>query len=124
MHEIAIVSSLFEIINRKVEEHAIESISRVRLKVGEMAAVEPMTLTACFAVLAEGTPAQGADLTIETLPAMARCGPCGTEFRVIRHQFRCPACRGDTTQLVSGKELYIDSMEATCKGERNEKEAA
>jgi len=124
MHEIAIVSSLFEIINRKVEEHAIESISRVCLKVGEMAAVEPMTLTACFEMLAEGTPAQGAELAIETLPVMARCIPCAILFRVIQHQFRCPACRGDTVELVSGKELYIDNLEATCKGERNEKEAA
>jgi len=124
MHEIAIVSSLFEIINRKIEEHAIESISRVCLKVGEMAAIEPMTLTACFEMLAEGTPVQGAVLAIDILPVMARCPPCATLFRVIQHQFVCPTCCGDTVEFVSGKELYIDSMEATCKGEQDEKQAA
>jgi hydrogenase nickel incorporation protein HypA/HybF len=124
MHEIAIVSSLFEIINRQVAEHGIESISRVHLKVGELAALEPMTLTACFETLALGTAAEGAQLTIETLPVTARCGPCGTVFRVIKYQFQCPDCHSDTVQLVGGKELYIDSLEATCQGECHEKTAA
>ena len=124
MHEIAIVSSLFEIINRQVAEHDIVSISRVHLKVGEMAALEPMTLTACFEVLAQGGPAEGAELVVETLPILARCAPCGTVFRVIKYQFQCPDCRGDTVELVGGKELYIESMEATCQGECNEKTAA
>jgi hydrogenase nickel incorporation protein HypA/HybF len=124
MHEIAIVSSLFEIINRQVAEHRIEAISRVHLKVGELAALEPMTLTACFEVLAEGTAAQGAELVIETLPVLARCTPCGSTFRVVKYNFQCPDCRGDTVELVGGKELYIDSLEATCQGESNEKAAA
>ena len=124
MHEIAIVSSLFEIIDRQVAEHRIESISRVHLKVGELASVEPMTLTACFEVLAEGSVAQGAELVIESLPVMARCAPCDALFRVVKYQFQCPTCRGDAVDLVSGKELYIDSLEAKCQGECNEKAAA
>ena len=124
MHEIAIVSGLFEIINGQVAHHGIDSISRVHLKIGEMAAVEPMTLTACFEVLAEGTAAQGAELVIETLPVMARCNNCANLFRVVRYRFQCPDCRGDQVELVSGKELYIDSLEATCQGESHEKTAA
>ena len=124
MHEIAIVSSLFEIINRKVEEHRIETISRVCLKVGELTAVEPMTLTACFEVLAEGTVAQGAELVIETVPVMGLCGACGTSFRVVKYDFICPCCRSDSVSVVSGQELYIESLEATCKGEQHEKTAA
>jgi hydrogenase nickel incorporation protein HypA/HybF len=124
MHEIAIVTSLIEIIERQVQEHNIQSISRVHLKVGELAAVEAMTLTACFEVLAEGGAAQGAELTVEILPVTARCLPCESVFRVVRYDFRCPACGGDQVELVSGKELYIDSLEAICQGESNEKAAA
>lgn len=123
MHEIAIVSSLFEIINRKVKEHRIETISRVCLKVGELAAVEPMTLTACFEVLSEGTAAQGAELVIGTVPLMGLCGSCGTSSRVVRYDSVCPCCRGDTVALLNGQELYIESLEATCKGEQSEKTA-
>ena len=123
MHEIAIVSSLFEIINRKVKEHRIETISRVCLKVGELSAVEPMTLTACFEVLAEGTVAQGADLAIETVPLMGLCGSCGTSSRVARYDSVCPCCRGDTVTLLNGRELYIERLEATCKGEQDENRA-
>lgn len=123
MHEIAIVSTLFEIINRQVEERRIETISRVCLKVGELATVEPMTLTACFEVLAEGTAAQGAELVIETVPLMGLCEACGASFRVVRYNFACPFCSSDTVAVVSGQELYIESLEATCKGEQNEKTA-
>jgi len=123
MHEIAIVSSLFEIINHHVQVRQIETISRVCLKVGELAAVEPMTLTACFEVLAEGTAAQGAELVIETVPLMGLCDSCGASFRVVRYSFICPCCRGGSVAVVSGKELYIESLEATCKGEQNEKTA-
>lgn len=123
MHEIAIVSSLFEIINRQIEKCRIETISLVRLKVGELTAVEPMTLTACFEVLAEGTAAQGAELVIETVPLMGLCGACGTRFGIVRYEHQCPCCRGDSVMVVSGQELYIESMEATCKGEQNEKTA-
>ena len=124
MHEITIVSSMMEIIRRTAAEHAIESISRVRLKVGELKAVEPMTLTACFDVVAEGTVAGGAELVIETVAVTARCSGCGGSFRVIRYDFTCPCCRGDRVTVVSGEELYIDSLEAQCKGERHEKTAA
>jgi hydrogenase nickel incorporation protein HypA/HybF len=124
MHEITVVASLFEIIERQVAEKRITSISRVYLKMGELAALEPMTLTACFEVLAEGTVAQGAELVVEVLPVTARCPECDTLFRVIRYQFQCPCCRGDTALLVSGKELYIESLEAICQGENHEKAAA
>lgn len=123
MHEIAIASSLFEIIHQQVEKHDIEKIFEVHLKVGELAGVESMTLTACFEVLAEGTVADGARLVIEHIPLAGKCSECGAGFRIIRYEFRCPCCHGDNVETVQGKELYIEKLEAVFKGDRNEETA-
>jgi hydrogenase nickel incorporation protein HypA/HybF len=124
MHEFSMVHGIMEIIEAQVVLHRISSISRVHLKMGELAALEPMTLTACFELLAEGTAAQGAELVIETLPVTARCGGCGASFRVTGYRFCCPECAGAAVELTGGKELYLESLEATCQGEHHEQAAA
>ncbi len=111
MHETAIVSSLFEVIDRQVARHGIRKVSRVRLKVGDFALVEPMTLRACFEVFAEGTVVEGAELVIQGVPIMARCHMCGLEFEVKNYDFRCLSCASSRVDMLSGKELHIDSLD-------------
>lgn len=115
MHEITLVTGLFQIINEQVAAQGIESVSKVRLKVGELAAVEPMTLRACFEVVAEGTVAAGAELEIEAVPLSGRCRGCGDGFRIENFSFVCPACGGGDVELTGGKELYVESLEANMK---------
>lgn len=115
MHEITLVTGLFEIIKEQVAARGIESISKVRLKVGELAAVEPMTLAACFEVVAEGTVAEGALLQIEEVPLTGRCRGCGADFRIIHFNFTCPSCASGDVEMTGGKELYLESLEANIK---------
>jgi len=112
MHEITLVTGLFEIINEQVAARGIESISRVRLKVGALAAVEPMTLRACFEVVAEGTVAEGAQLEIVEAPLTGCCRGCAKSFRIVNFSFICPACGGGEVDMTGGKELYLESLEA------------
>lgn len=120
MHEITLVMGLFEIINEQAAARGIESISRVRLKVGALAAVEPMTLSACFEVVAQGTVAAGAKLEIEEVPLTGRCRGCGHGFRIVNFCFTCPSCASGDVETTGGKELYLESLEAICKGDHNE----
>jgi hydrogenase nickel incorporation protein HypA/HybF len=124
VHEISIVTSLFEIIDAEVERQGIAAISKVYLKMGELAQLEPMTLTACFELVAEGTAAQGAELVIEILPVIGSCAGCGSRFRIVGYRFSCPDCGRENIELVGGKELYLDSLEVTTKGEGHETIAA
>lgn len=112
MHEITLVTGLFEIIKEQVAARGIESISKVRLKVGELAAVEPMTLTACFEVVAEGTVAEGARLEIEEVPLTGRCRGCGAGFRIENFSFICPSCGEGDAEMTGGRELCLESLEA------------
>ncbi len=111
MHETAIVGSLFEVIDRQISKHRLSKVSRVHLVVGDFAGVELMTLTACFEVFAEGTAVEGAELSIKKVPIVARCRSCYREFEVNNYDFSCPEGHQDGTDMLSGKELYIDSLD-------------
>jgi hydrogenase nickel incorporation protein HypA/HybF len=112
LHEMTLVSSIFNIIKDKIKEYKINRVIQVKLMVGEMTGVEDMTMKACFELLAEATPAEGARLVIERIPIKAQCRFCGNEFIIRGWSYQCPDCCNTGVKIISGKELYIDSIEA------------
>jgi hydrogenase nickel incorporation protein HypA/HybF len=108
----AIVSNIFSIVDMKIKEHGVSRVIQVKLVVGDMAGVEDMTMTSCFEIFAKNTPAEGARLVIEHVPIKAQCQKCGNEFTIIRWNFKCPDCGNMGIRIMSGKELYIESIEA------------
>ena len=116
MHETAIVMGLMRIIETHAARVGASRVLRVKLKVGRLRAVEPQQLASCFAMFAEGTVAEGAELVIDTLGVRGRCRACATEFAVANYHFACPACAGSDIEVIQGQELYIESFEADGAG--------
>ena len=112
MHETAIVTGLIRIIETQAALHGTTHVSKVRLKVGRLCAVEPQQLSSCFEMFAEGTIAEGADLVIDVVGVCGRCRACATEFDVPRFRFTCPNCAGNDIEVTQGQELYIESFDA------------
>jgi hydrogenase nickel incorporation protein HypA/HybF len=112
MHETAIVTGLMRIIETQAAQHGTTRVSKVRLKIGRLCAVEPQQLSSCFEMFAEGTVAEGAELVIDLLAVRGRCRACKTEFDVPRYRFICPSCDGTDIEVIQGQELYIESFEA------------
>lgn len=112
MHEAALTQGLVKILLREAERHQVRSIKRVWLKVGRMKAIEPQALIFCFGAFTEGTLAEGAELIIDPVPAMASCHGCGSDFEVIKFHFQCPRCQSRDVTLIQGDELYIESFDA------------
>ncbi len=112
MHETAIVAGLMRIIETQAAQHGSTHVSKVRLKVGRLRAVEPQQLCSCFEMFAEGTIADGAELLIDVIGVRGRCRSCTTEFDIPRFHFVCPACAGNDIEVIQGQELYIESFEA------------
>lgn len=111
MHETALVSGLIRLLETHAARHGATHISRVRLKVGRLRAVEPQQLRLCFEMFAEGTIAEGAELLIDELGVRGRCRNCAAEFAVARYRFVCPSCAGSDIEVTQGQELYIESFE-------------
>jgi hydrogenase nickel incorporation protein HypA/HybF len=69
----------------------LRQVTRVMVEVGVAAGIEPDALRFCFDVVAEGTPARGAELAIERIALQARCRECACEFEPVRLVSPCPS---------------------------------
>lgn len=111
MHEMAIATEVLELVQETAALHKADRIVSVTLLIGELTGVEPESLRFCFSALADGTLAQGADLTIETVPLICRCYDCAGEFPISQYRFVCSDCHSTSVEIVSGRELCVKNIE-------------
>ena len=64
-----------------------------------------------FELLSSGTVLEGAQLTIDTVPAHGVCGACGAETTISWFPLQCSRCGGLDMELLSGEELLVDALE-------------
>lgn len=112
MHEMSIAVNIIEKVKLEMEEHGAHKLKNLSLKIGEMTAVEPESLRFCFNAMTEGTMMEGATLHIEEIPLKGRCKACQNEFSLEQYFITaCPDCGEKKSDLISGKELDLTSME-------------
>lgn len=111
MHELSIAASVVESAQDVAHRLGADRVEAVTLRIGALAGVVPDALRFSFALVAEGTALDGAELVIEEIPARARCGGdggCGTEFAVgSPPALWCPACARPATDVPAGRELEL-----------------
>jgi hydrogenase nickel incorporation protein HypA/HybF len=112
MHEMSIAQSVLDIILQESRNHKLDRVLSVALKVGELSAVESESLQFCFELVSKGTLVEGARLDIERVQVTCRCRDCGLDFTVEELIFSCPACGGVGVEMLSGRELSVESFEA------------
>lgn len=111
MHEMALMAGVFDIIKKYTADISDKKITRVTLVVGELTNAVPAALEAAFEVYAKDTTVQEADLVIKTVPLTARCRECGWQGETEKHVFVCPKCSSFGVEILSGRELYVESLE-------------
>ena len=107
MHELSICTAIAAIVGEHAEGRPVD---RVRLDVGALRQVVPDTLTYSWGVTVEGTPLAGSVLEVREIPAVLRCSTCGADTTITVPVFRCP-CGSTATEVVSGEELLVTSLE-------------
>jgi hydrogenase nickel incorporation protein HypA/HybF len=112
MHEMSLMSSVFDVINTTLEKHIeVEKVLRVKLKVGEFTNAQPSALEFAFQAFAQGTKVEGAVFELEILPVIARCTKCNHEFEIKGIAFCCTQCKDYGIEIISGRELLLESLE-------------
>ena len=111
MHELAMVRGICGVINEQIKEHDVKRVVQVRLVVGELTGVEDTTMKLCFEMYVQATPLEGAELIIRRVPAKVRCRVCGNEYETKIPFSECAVCENKKMKIISGNELYIDSLE-------------
>ena len=107
----SIVEALIEQVRQETRAYPGTSVSAIRLRIGALRQVVPETLTFCFAAAVRGTPLDGCRLDIEQLPAVARCRKCSLTFPVEDNWFQCPQCAESGSDLLTGSELELTSLD-------------
>jgi len=117
LHEMALMAGVFDIIRENTKDLPEKNVTRVTLVVGEMTNAVPEALEAAFEVYAKGTPVEGAELVIKDVPLIAKCRGCGWEGKTEKHVFMCPGCSSLGMEVVSGREMYVESLEVDRVGD-------
>jgi hydrogenase nickel incorporation protein HypA/HybF len=107
MHELGIALELAELVMQRA---AGARVTRVVVEIGVLTAVLPEALDHCFSLACEGTPIEGAALSVVAEPARALCRACGTESRQASVIARC-ACGAWDFEWLSGSELRVRELE-------------
>lgn len=110
MHELSLMQNLFKMIDTHSREHRLKKISRVVVRVGELACVSPDALEFAFDAISPGTIAERAEFVIEQISARSRCTVCGHEFSAGVTARVCPEC-GEPAIFIEGRELYLQTLE-------------
>jgi hydrogenase nickel incorporation protein HypA/HybF len=107
MHELSIADAIVRIACTHAGDRRIET---VEVKVGHLRQVVPDSLAFAFALVAEGTVAEGAELMLEVVPAAGVCRSCGEESDLPGFPLACTACESLDVELVRGEELLVDAL--------------
>jgi hydrogenase nickel incorporation protein HypA/HybF len=106
MHELSLATA---VVDACAARAAGARVLRVRVEIGQLAAVLPDSLRFCFDICAQGTAVEGAELEILETPGRAVCNSCGDTITLSSPFGRCPC--GGVLRIVSGDELRVKDME-------------
>lgn len=111
MHEMAIMQSILDIAEGEARKHGSKRINRIKLKIGEFRGVVKDALEFSFDVLRVNTPAENAELEIETVPIRAECPNCSdVDISINDFTMICPNC-GAILSITSGREMEIEYLD-------------
>ncbi|EFC92416.1 hydrogenase expression/synthesis HypA [Dethiosulfovibrio peptidovorans DSM 11002] len=111
MHEMSLVSAILESLEKMVDENGWSSVKSVTLRVGAMRQVIPDVMKFAFDVSVKGTPMEGAELAIISVPIKFSCRGCGAHWGEEELGYLCPFCGGTNVDMDQGMELELESLE-------------
>ena len=111
MHELALCQALMSQIETIARVHHATRVTAITLGMGPLSGVEAQLLKNAYPIASSGTLAEGAELMIEATPIRVRCSSCGADSDALINRLVCGRCGDWRTQLISGDELLLVSVE-------------
>jgi len=111
MHEMGIANSVLDAVRTEMSRYPESYPTKVGVRIGEMAAIDPEALRFCFDAMIQETDLSSLELAIEVCPRRHRCLVCGHEFIVRDYDSSCQQCASLVTTCISGDELEFAYLE-------------
>jgi hydrogenase nickel incorporation protein HypA/HybF len=111
MHELSIANAIVDAVRNERERLNCTRVTKVGVRIGELAGVDPEALSFGFEVLVKDTDLEPLALEIEFISRRHECSHCKRAFTVVDYQLDCPACGSKETRCVGGDELQLAYLE-------------
>jgi len=111
MHELSIVSNIFNIVEDIARQNKLVRVTKVSIVIGKMRQVVPVAMEMAFKAVTKDTIVENALLNMKFLPVIMRCRSCGYSSEVEDHVFICSECESVELDIVQGQELLISHIE-------------
>jgi len=112
MHELGIAESALELALAQARSAGASRVLRMVIRVGALSGVDPEALGFAFTAILPGTAAEGANVQIDPVTAIAYCPACQKDFSPdTEHFFECPTCGQLCATVKQGRELDLVHLE-------------
>jgi hydrogenase nickel incorporation protein HypA/HybF len=111
MHELSVCQAMLAQVEEIAAREGADSVATIVIRIGPLSGVVPDLLQQAFTIARAGTLAAGAELVTEVQPIRIRCLSCDAETDAEPNRLLCSACGGYRTQVISGDELLLASVE-------------
>jgi len=111
MHELAVTQNILDIALSKATEAKAKKITRVNVTIGELSGAVPDCIQFYFDVLRQGTHAEDATISFNSIPARLHCRQCQSDFHPEDLPWTCPKCGSLSLEITGGQELFLESLE-------------
>jgi len=113
MHELSIAQNIISIVEQELAKREVQSkVQKIFFNAGRMNAIIPDSLIFGFNTLKKETKLlHEAKLEINETPLILKCRKCGKDFEIDEPVFVCNFCGSTDIEVVSGKDMYIESIE-------------
>ncbi|WP_372656640.1 hydrogenase maturation nickel metallochaperone HypA [Hydrogenophaga sp.] len=110
MHEASLAGGILKLVEDAALREGFQSVTVLRLEVGQLAGVELRALRFALEAIAPGTRLDGAKLEFEEPMGQAWCMPCSLTVELPQRGAACPHCGGYQLQATGGTELRVIDM--------------
>ena len=111
MHELSLVTAILNKAETVIAEQRATGLVAVHLRRGPLSCANPDSLHFCFPLAIQGTPLEGARLVIHDEPLELLCTRCEQITKTPQTTLKCGYCASEEVEVLSGKDLIIDSLE-------------
>jgi hydrogenase nickel incorporation protein HypA/HybF len=110
MHEFSIAVNIVDIATAEANKVQAEMISEIEIEVGQASGVVREALEFALESVVKGTVLEKSKIIIHEIPAIAECTSCKHNFQIVGILGSCPECGEITANLISGRELKVNSI--------------
>ena len=112
MHEVHLVRAIVEAVEKQAQAKNARCVKEVRIRFNALTSHSADHVQFSFDLVKKDSPLlQNADLKLNEVEPLLRCGKCGEEFQGQHLPEICPRCRSVEVHSVNSTDMILEGFE-------------